>query len=213
MTKKTITTFQEAFEKTVGVEGGYSNHPADRGGETMFGITKLTARAYGYSGEMKELDVEMARRIYQEQYWNHKRLPLEDVEKWSKDVAVEAFDTAVNMGVIAAARMLQIALNSLNYDYKTKESLFPSLKIDGWVGKSSLYAMKLLDRSIDKRVTAKMMDCIQGVRYLAIMASGEDKHMLISFLNSVKSEEKQKAFGRGWFEHRIQNVVSTKKGT
>ncbi len=33
------TNFDEAFAKVVGVEGHYSNDPADSGGETMFGVT------------------------------------------------------------------------------------------------------------------------------------------------------------------------------
>ena len=209
MARAFVSVFEEAFKKTVGVEGAYADHPTDRGGKTMYGITERTAKAFGYSGDMKDLDLKMAKRIYQEQYWNHQRLECGDIEQWSKDVAMEVFDTAVNMGVITAAKMLQISLNALNYDYKTKEALFPELKIDGWVGQSSLKAMKLLDRSIDRRVVTKMMDCIQGVRYLAIMASDEDKRRLVSFINDVKSAESQRAFGRGWFEHRIQNVLSS----
>lgn len=195
--------FEEAFEVTIGTEGGYANHPDDRGGETMFGITKETARAYGYLYEMKDLDIDTAKNIYKEQYWNHNRLPCEDIAKWSREVAMEAFDTGVNMGVIVASKMLQTSLNALNFNYKTREEFFPTLKIDGWFGKTSVEAMNLLDRDIDKRVAEKMMNCIQGMRYLAIMLGDDDRRRLISFISGVKSSENQKAFGRGWFERRI----------
>ena len=36
--------FDEAFTKLLGHEGGYSNHPADKGGETMWGSTIAVAR-------------------------------------------------------------------------------------------------------------------------------------------------------------------------
>ena len=35
------------IEATIGKEGGYSNHPADRGGPTRWGITERVARDVG----------------------------------------------------------------------------------------------------------------------------------------------------------------------
>ena len=50
-------------------EGGYVNHPADRGGPTNFGITQKTLSRYlevAVTAEMvKALDVETARDIYE----------------------------------------------------------------------------------------------------------------------------------------------------
>ena len=50
------------------LEGGYTNNPHDRGGETHWGITEATARANGYNGEMKALTRDEAYAIL-EAYW------------------------------------------------------------------------------------------------------------------------------------------------
>ena len=46
------------------VEGGYSNNPADPGGETNDGVTAAVARSHGYDGPMHELPKETAQQIY-----------------------------------------------------------------------------------------------------------------------------------------------------
>ena len=50
-------------------EGGYVNHPADKGGPTCFGITEAVARAHGYAGAMRNLPRSEAAAIYRRLYW------------------------------------------------------------------------------------------------------------------------------------------------
>ena len=50
-------------------EGGYVDHPADKGGPTCFGITEAVARAHGYRGAMRQLPREEAAAIYRRLYW------------------------------------------------------------------------------------------------------------------------------------------------
>ena len=41
-----MSDYNRAFEYAVGNEGGYSDHPADRGGKTKYGITESTLRRW-----------------------------------------------------------------------------------------------------------------------------------------------------------------------
>ncbi len=40
----------EIFDAVLGKEGGYVNHPDDKGGQTKWGITGKVALAHGYQG-------------------------------------------------------------------------------------------------------------------------------------------------------------------
>src|SRR3546814_15941930 len=61
-------TIESMIETTIGKEGRYSNHPADRGGETMWGITERVARRHGYTGPMRALPRAKAVAIYRQEY-------------------------------------------------------------------------------------------------------------------------------------------------
>ena len=50
-------------------EGGYADHPADKGGPTCFGVTEAVARAHGYAGPMRNLPRAEAAAIYRRIYW------------------------------------------------------------------------------------------------------------------------------------------------
>ena len=58
--------FDEAFELLLGHEGNYSDHPADPGGKTRYGITEAVARDVGYRGDMRDLPLDLAKRVYLE---------------------------------------------------------------------------------------------------------------------------------------------------
>ncbi len=92
-----------ALEKTLANEGGYVNNPADKGGETIWGITKETAVANGYKRAMKDMPLAYAKSIYKKEYWD--TLRLDEVN--NQVIAEIAFDIGVNAGVGTAAKMLQ----------------------------------------------------------------------------------------------------------
>lgn len=99
--------FDTAFHELLGHEGGYSNHPSDPGGETMWGVTKRVAEANGYTGEMRDMPVEVAKQVYRKDYWEPVRADdLPDVIRYA------VFDAAVNSGVRQSIRWLQIAVGA-----------------------------------------------------------------------------------------------------
>ncbi len=102
-----ITTFNEAIEKVLTHEGGYVNDPTDAGGETKYGISK---RAYP-DLDIKNLTKEDAKKIYHQDYWLKSyadRLPT--------DVRYIHFDTAINMGLNRAAKLLQESIGGIAVD-------------------------------------------------------------------------------------------------
>jgi hypothetical protein len=65
----TTDRFAHLMDGVLGREGGYANNPADRGGETMWGVTIARARASGYTGAMRAMSREQAVEIYRLYYW------------------------------------------------------------------------------------------------------------------------------------------------
>lgn len=97
--------FDQAFHELLGHEGGYSNHPSDPGGETMWGVTIAVARANGYTGPMRSMPVDVAKAIYRKQYWDAVR-----ADDLPPAVRYAVFDAAVNSGVVQASKWLQRAV-------------------------------------------------------------------------------------------------------
>lgn len=96
--------FDQAFHTLLGHEGGYSNHPSDPGGETMWGITLKSARAAGYTGSMRDMPVEFAKTVYRRRYWDSVR-----ASEMPEAIRYAVFDAAVNSGISQASRWLQRA--------------------------------------------------------------------------------------------------------
>lgn len=97
--------FEVAFGKVIGHEGDFVDHPADPGGKTRYGVTEAVAREVGYRGDMRELPLELAKRIYLEKYW--KPISADDLPPGIRYVV---FDGAINSGPGQSVKWLQRAL-------------------------------------------------------------------------------------------------------
>lgn len=179
-----MASFEKALKHTLGIEGGYADHWADRGGKTRYGITEKTALNNGYSGEMKDFPLDKAKEIYRREYWGHNRLPCEAIAGWDENIALELFDSAVLHGPKQAAKFLQEALNFMNRDQAKR--YFDDLEVDGWAGDATLAAMRTLEQ--DKHVLLVMLNALQA-EFLFALARGDSSQEW----NMV-----------GWFRHRVK---------
>lgn len=91
-------TFDEAFDRLIGHEGGYINSRADPGGETKYGISKRS-----YPGEdIQGMTLARAKEIYRRDFWG-----AGAIDALPEGIKFDAFDMAVNSGVTASIRVLQ----------------------------------------------------------------------------------------------------------
>jgi lysozyme family protein len=172
------------IEALIEREGGYVNHPADKGGPTCFGITEAVARAHGYAGPMRQLPRGEATAIYKRLYWSRPR--FDELAKRSCRVAAELFDTGVNMGPAVATTFLQRALTALNRNGHDYLDLTP----DGRIGAQTLAALDTFLKvrgSSGETVLLRALEALQGERYLRL----------------AERRPANEAFLYGWLANRI----------
>jgi lysozyme family protein len=185
-----LAEFYKAYQLTIAHEGGYSNHPSDKGGETFMGISRVHNsdwRGWGIIDAVKlnkddivnnKKLLDLVYNFYRERYWrriNGSRIP-------DQDIANELFDTAVNMGVLFTVMLLQKTLNLLNRNQK----LYKDIKVDGVFGDKTFLA---LDQSINKNgsvLVQNILNCYQAKRYLEIMERSKDQEIFIGWFNRVE---------------------------
>lgn len=149
-----MANYQKSFELTFEREGGYVNHPNDRGGETLFGIsrryhpdwvgwktvdmvkpycteeegTKEYERELTSYLKSNEVIVKQKLEFYKDRFWNP--LLLDEIK--DQDVANAIFDAAVNHDPRDAAKMAQKCLDVI---------------IDGIMGTITIDALNLKNKT------------------------------------------------------------------
>lgn len=172
------------IEDVIDREGGYVDHPADRGGATRYGITQAVARAEGYTGAMRDLPRALAARIYRRRYWQAPNFAA--VATRAPLLAAELFDTGVNMGPSVAATFLQRILNALNRQQRD----WGDIAVDGNIGAQTLAALDTLLATrgpAAEAVLVKAINALQGERYLRL----------------AETRPANEAFLYGWLAQRV----------
>jgi lysozyme family protein len=174
----------QLIDEVIGREGGYSNHPADRGGATRWGVTEAVARAHGYRGDMRSFPREDAIEIYRRLYWI--KPGFDQVATRAPKVAAELFDTGVNMGPGTATGFLKRTLNALNRGEVDYDDIGSAPIIDS-------ATLAALDAFMAKRgrageaILLKALEALQGERYLRL----------------AETRPANEAFLYGWLANRI----------
>ncbi len=152
-------------------EGGYVNHPADKGGPTNFGITQETLSRYlervVTPDEVRALDVQTARDIYELRYYRTPR-----IDKLPDAIQPFVFDCAVNHGPRRAIGFVQTVCN---------EAGFGPLTRDGLMGPKT------------KAVAAT---CCASMGHWMLVALVEERRMF--YLRIVENNPSQEVFLKGW---------------
>jgi len=99
-------SYAEALNRVLTHEGGYSNHPADPGGPTKFGITIADYRRYlkprASAADVRAMRLDEAKLIYRSKYWDALHC---DALPAGVDYAV--FDYGVNSGIGRSGKVLR----------------------------------------------------------------------------------------------------------
>ncbi len=104
--------FDDAFKYSLGNEGGYSDHPNDKGGPTNWGViqseySKFLGRPASKE-DVKNMPLSDAKAIYRANYWN----PLRLSEIGDKETAMALFDRALLNGLTGVSRHVKNVLEA-----------------------------------------------------------------------------------------------------
>jgi len=175
-----ITTFDKALERTLGIEGEISNHPLDPGGLTYKGISRVywpEWKGWKYIDREEVPPIESVEKFYRKNFWN--RIQGEALSKVNVEVAMEVFDTAVNISVYKGCKILQEALNLLNRN----ESLWDDLVCDGIVGSETISALTSCNYDLRILKLLKVLNHLQAEHYINLMRRHPEREEFVGWFD------------------------------
>lgn len=156
-------------------DSGYVNDPSDSGGETNYGITQKTYDASG-GKSIKTITLPEVSTIYEQDYWRACKSDI--IALTNPALAVNLCDCAINCGVGAAIRMLQVVL---------------SVENDGVIGTNTFNAIANIDKY---RVNAKYaLARVSHYAHLAIVYPKNQKFLSGWILRSVRTFNESNLLG------------------
>ncbi len=176
-------SWEKAITFTLRWEGGYTNHPADKGGPTNRGITQAALNRARESGivnhnNVKALTCDEACAVYKANYW----APY-DWGRYGEPIDMILFDITVNHGLGGTAKIAQRACvscgASVTIDGKWGPNTRDALYTLAW--RNGLYLAKMLlikrlnyyDRIVESKPSQKVFlkGWCRRTKALAVAAS------------------------------------------
>lgn len=148
--------FRQVHKRTAKWEGGWSDHPADPGGKTMYGITQATYNAWRKQKGRPAARVRNISRAEAEEIYFHNYWMAAGCDTLHPGVDCMTYDAAVNSGVGRAREWLVASIGgsdkqTIERFYTTRMSFLKGLKTwktfgKGWTNRvKDIYAKSLDD--------------------------------------------------------------------
>ena len=151
------SSYDDSLRRLLAHEGGYTNHPADPGGPTNFGITISDYRKYvkpnATAADVQAMRLDAAKAIYRAKYWD--ALRCDDLPA-GVDYCV--FDYGVNSGIARSARVLQRVLG---------------VAVDGCIGPVTLAGARSRDaEAVIESICDERLAFLQGLKTWPVFGNG-----------------------------------------
>ncbi len=164
-------------------EGGFVDHPADRGGPTKYGITLKTLSQYvGHAvlrKDVEKLSEDVAREIYYRNYYVAPR-----IDKLPEPIQPFIFDCAVNHGPRTAIRFIQSVCNEAGYQ--------PRLSEDGAMGPNTKRAADWAQAKMGEWFLKALLEERRNFYRVIVASSPSQEVFLKGWMNRVNE------FGKGF---------------
>lgn len=177
---ETVSQFvNDMISDILGREGGFVNHPNDRGGATKWGVTQATLS--GFRGrpatveDVKKLTKAEASRIYRERYYEGPRL-----NGLPEAIQPFVFDSSINHGPGRAIKILQCVLNAAQ---------FPCGAVDGALGPQTCRAAERASKAMGGFLLAALIEERRMFYELIVEMDSTQGIFLKGWLNRLKDFE------------------------
>ncbi len=157
-------------------EGGFVDHPDDRGGPTKFGITLQVLASYlGRAvtrNDVRELSEDLAREIYKRNYFYGAK-----IDTLPEAIQAFVFDSAVNHGQGRAIKFVQEVCNDAGYAKR--------LRVDGLMGPNTCRAAEWAQETMAAGFLQALVEKRRNFYYLIAELRPSQQVFLKGWLNRI----------------------------